>query len=275
MNSFLNYYFNQLKSNFLNPELELRVLLNKNSKNNKEIFLSNFNLEDINISSFKKSFDRRINREPISKITNLKSFWKYDFYVNKDVLDPRPETELIIEQVLKFFPKLNESISILDMGTGTGCLAISLSKEYPNSKVLATDISFKALKVAKQNAQNLKCNNNIEFVRCDLINKIENFDIIVSNPPYLSEFDYKKTSQEIRKYEPKVALIASAEGFEYYYKIANFLAKILNKKSKAFLEIGSSQAKKIINIFNINNVKCVKIAKDIQNLDRVIILNKS
>ena len=146
MNDLINTSLQKLKEKKIpNPEIDLRVLLNysKFSKNyKKEIILSNLNIDEINKDLFYKLLKRRLANEPISKIINKKNFWKDDFYVNEFVLDPRPETELIIEQVLKFFPKLNESISILDMCTGSGCLAISLSKEYPNSKVVATDISL-------------------------------------------------------------------------------------------------------------------------------------
>ena len=110
------------------PEIELRALLNRASAIDKEIFFSNFEIKQIDIQIFKESFDRRLKKEPISKIFNSKSFWKYNFYVNQFVLDPRPETELIIEKVLNYFPNKNKKLKILDLCTGSGCLAISLAK---------------------------------------------------------------------------------------------------------------------------------------------------
>ena len=127
MSSFLINYHEQLKKIFSNPNLELRTLLNNSSINKREIFLNNFKIEDINLIAFINAFNRRINREPISKIYNKKSFWKYNFFVNNNVLDPRPETETIIEKILEYYPNKQQSLKILDMCTGSGCLAISVA----------------------------------------------------------------------------------------------------------------------------------------------------
>ena len=275
MNSFLNKYYETLKKNFPNPDIELRILLNKSSITKKEIILSNFKITDINPIFFDKVFERRLNKEPISKITNSKNFWKYNFFVNEDVLDPRPETELIIESILKIYPNKKKKLKILDICTGSGCLAISLSKEYLNSKITATDISLKAIKIAKKNAMQLECIKNIQFINCDLLKTIEKYDIIVSNPPYLSMTEYDNCSLEIKNYEPSIAFLASEGGYEFYHKISKFLPKLLNKNSKVFLEIGSSQAKKTIKIFKSNKISCLKVVNDLQNLNRVLILNKS
>jgi len=275
MNSFLIKHINELKNSFSNPELELRILLKKSSLNNNDIILSNLKIEDIDIVRFEKVFVRRMKREPISKIFNEKNFWKYDFFVDQDVFDPRPETELIIEKILELYPDKDMPLKILDMCTGSGCLAISLSKEYLNAQLTATDISSKALKIAKINANKLDCNDQIQFIQCNLLKTIKTYDVVVSNPPYLSEMEYNNTSSEIRLFEPKIALIALKNGFEFYEKISDILPALLTANSRAFFEIGYSQAQKIINIFDSKNLNCLKIAKDIQNLDRVLILNKS
>ena len=274
MNKFVLDHLNRLKKKFANPELELRILVNKSSIKNKEIILSNFNIEDIDLIKFNNNFQRRMNNEPISKIFNSKSFWKYDFYVTSDVLDPRPETELILEKILEYFPVKEKKLNILDMCTGTGCIAICLAKEYLNSKIIATDLSFKAIEIAKINAKNLNCENQIHFVCCDLINNINKYDIVVCNPPYLSELEYKNTALEIKKYEPKIALVATNDGYEFYYRLSKIIPKLLDKKSLVFIEIGVLQAKKTINIFKSNNMYLVNLVKDIQNLDRLLILNK-
>lgn len=275
MNNFIENYLNKLSHYCVNAELELRILLNKNSINKKDIIFSNFRIGDIDMIKFKESFNRRIKKEPIAKIFNSKSFWKYNFFVNQDVLDPRSETEIIIESVLKYFLDKNKSLTILDMFTGSGCLSISLAKEYPNSKITATDISINALRIAEKNAKILKCNSQIQFINCDILDKIKYYDIVVCNPPYLSELEYSKTSDEIQKFEPKIALVAQKEGYEYFERIANIMPKILDKKSMAFIEIGYSQAQKTIKFFKNNHINCLKIAKDIQNHNRVLILNKS
>ena len=273
MSSFLINYHEQLKKIFSNPNLELRTLLNNSSINKREIFLNNFKIEDINLIAFINAFNRRINREPISKIYNKKSFWKYNFFVNNNVLDPRPETETIIEKILEYYPNKQQSLKILDMCTGSGCLAISVAKEYLNSKVTATDISSKALAVAEINAKKFDCINQIEFTKCDLIKKISKYDIVLSNPPYLSEDEYSKTQQEIKLFEPKIALLAPNHGYGFYERISVLLPYILSQKGYAFIEIGSSQAKKVIQIFKSNNLRCIKVEKDTQKLNRVLILN--
>ena len=219
MNNFLQEHIQILKKNFSNAELELRILLNRSSINKKDIILCNFDINYIDKVKFKEAFARRINGEPISKIFNQKSFWKHNFFVTQDVLDPRPETELIIEQILRYYPNKNRPLKILDMCTGSGCLAISLAKEYQKAKITATDLSFKALKIAKFNALNLQCNNQISFFHCDLIEKINTYDIVVSNPPYLSKERYRKTTSAIQLFEPKIALVASKDGLEFYEKI--------------------------------------------------------
>jgi len=275
MNDFLKNHLNILKKNFSNPDLELRVMLTNCSIKENNIFLNNLNIDDINLTKFNKAFQRRLDREPISKIFNKKSFWKYDFFVNRDVLDPRPETELIIEKILDFYPDKTKPLRFLDMCTGSGCIAISLAKEYTKATIDATDISSKALSVAKNNALKLNCNNQINFIKCNLIKEIQVYDIVISNPPYLSDLEYKKMTPEIQLFEPKKALIAAKEGFYFYYKIAKILPHLLESKSMAFLEIGSKQAEKVKYIFSDYNYHSLKIAKDIQNLDRLLIIKKS
>ncbi len=147
MNNLIKESLKKLKEkNINNPELDLRILLKHASKNSNEIILSNLNLDNIDIAKFKKSLQKRINRQSIAKIINNKPFWKYDFYVNNFVLDPRPETELIIEQVLSIYNNKNLKLKILDIGTGSGCVAISLAKEFKNASITAIDISQEAIK---------------------------------------------------------------------------------------------------------------------------------
>ena len=275
MNNFLEFHYNELKNIFSDPDIELRNLLKNTSIKNKEIIISNFQQEDINIKKFQEAFKRRINREPISKIFNKKSFWKYDFFVNDKVLDPRPETEIIIEKILEYFKNKKQPLKILDICTGSGCLAISIAKEYPNSIITATDISPEAINVAKINSNKLNCNNQIEFIECDVINKIETYDIILSNPPYLSEEEYKNTSKEIQYFEPKIALIAGKRGLDFFEKISRISNKILTEDSICFLEIGNSQAVSVVNLFDNNHINCLEIVKDLQNLNRVLVLKKS
>jgi len=275
MHNFLQDHLHLLQNkNISCPELELRVLLNKTSVIDKEIIFSNFELSSIDLKAFQQAIKRRIKNEPISKIFNEKKFWKYNFFVNKNVLDPRPETELVIEKVLKYFPKKNKKLKILDICTGSGCLAISLSREYRNAIITATDISSEALKVAQINANKLCKDNEIQFVNCNLIKNIDTYDIIVSNPPYLSELEYKKTKMEIQLFEPKIALMGGIDGLKFYRNIANLLPQILCSTSVVFIEIGYNQGKEVMQIFKKKKIKCLELANDIQQLNRLLVLQK-
>ena len=276
MNNFLKEKLSLLKKNSINnPEMELRILLNKSSIKKKDIIFSNFNKKDINIKAFENALKRRMEFEPISKIFNQKNFWKYSFYVDNFVLDPRPETELIIESVIDYFPNKKEKLKILDICTGSGCLAISLAKEYPNSFVTGTDISDDALKVAIFNSKKLKIDHKISFKLCNYISEFDEYDIIVCNPPYISSLEYQNISQEIKLYEPKIALYGGIDGLECYREISKILPIISHKKSKIFVEIGLNQSKKVIEIFKQYKIHHLKLIKDIRKLDRLLVFKKN
>ena len=215
MNNFIKSHLVTLKkNNFLNPEIELRTLLNISSVKNENIFFCNFEINQIDLDKFKYFFERRICREPLSKIVNSKEFWSYNFFVNNKVLDPRPETEFLIETVKKYFLNNGSSLKICDLGTGSGCLAIVLAKIYKNSKIVATDISNEAIKVAKINSKKHNVTNQIKLINCDWISQIEEFDLIVSNPPYLSHREYINCDDGIKFFEPKIALDAGSDGLK-------------------------------------------------------------
>ena len=275
MNNFIaNHLVKLKKNNILYPEIELRALLQYSSLINNEIFLSNFHIDNININKFKSAFKRRILQEPFSKISNSKEFWSLDFYVNNNVLDPRPESEFLIAGIKEYFTNFNKKIKICDLGTGSGCLAITLAKLYNRSKVVATDISKDAIKVAKFNAKKYKLKNQIKFFNCKWINKIEKYDVIVSNPPYLSYSQYEKTNENIIKFEPRIALVGGRDGLKKYKEISSFSSLIMHKNSYLFIEIGKDQRDNVISIFEKSNFKIVKIFKDYQSIDRVLVIKK-
>ena len=275
MNSFIRDHLNEIKKQDIpNPELELRVLLNNCSINNKEVFLNNLNIDIINIEKFKSIFQRRINNEPLSKIINKKEFWSLDFYVNNHVLDPRPSSEFLIQTIKEYFTDIQSNIKICDLGTGSGCLAITLATIYKNSKITATDISNDALKIAKKNAKKHNVEKQIKFINCDWFSKNEKFDLVVSNPPYLTFDEYNKSNINIKNFEPKIALIGGHDGLKSYRKISQIICSILNNNSFLFIEIGASQINDVKNIFLKQNVKLIKIVKDCQQIDRVIVLKK-
>ncbi len=273
MNNFLLNYFKILsKKNFDNPFIEIKALINNSRSVKNEIILSNFHESNINVEIFKKSFERRLKLEPISKIFNKKDFWDFTFFVNHSVLDPRPETELIIDAAKKYLINKNQNYKIADLGTGSGCLAISLAKEFYNSNVVATDISKKALIVAKKNSLNLKTYKQIEFINCDWINNNENFDLVVSNPPYLSKKEYENLSDEIKLYEPKLSLYGGTDGLDCYKKLAHHFKKIGHKDTIYIVEIGYNQKSQCIDIFRNSSLRCLEIIKDYQSHNRILVL---
>ena len=275
MNNLIKLSLKELKShNIPNPDLDLRILLNFSSKSKKEIFLSNFNYTDIDLYKFHSVLNRRLKFEPISKIINKKNFWKYDFFVDHHVLDPRPETELIIEESLKLLTKKHKKFNILDLGTGSGCLAVCLAKEFINSRITAIDISPKAMDVASKNFIIHKCKNRITKKICTIESINKKFDLIVSNPPYLSKNDYQKTSEEIKNYEPKKAFCGGNDGLFFYKKFAKKLPKLMKPNSYLILEIGEKQALNCIKFFGNSGLNFVKKVKDLQKKDRILIYSK-
>ena len=275
MNNFIKTHleiFNE--NNFSNPIIELRALLNKASILEKEIILSNFNINQINLSLFQSAFERRIKKEPLSKIFKEKDFWKYSFAVNENVLDPRPETELIIESVEKYFQNKKQKLKIIDLGTGSGCLAISLAKEYKNSMITATDISKSALDVAKKNSKKFNVCKQIKFKCCNWFETKENFDVLVTNPPYLTDYEYKNLCNEIKLYEPNIALRGGKDGLSCFREIAYKIQKITHFKSLCFIEIGHNQKDNCIKIVAEFGIHCTDIIVDYQNYDRILVLKK-
>ena len=262
------------KKNINNPELDLRILLRHASKKNKEIILSNVNLKDIDIIKFKSFLQKRINRQPIAKIINNKSFWKNDFYVNNFVLDPRPETELIIEDVLNIYNNKNIKLKILDIGTGSGCIAISLAKEFKNASIIAIDISQKALKVAEKNLKIHNCKNQIQLKMIDFKNINSTFDLIVSNPPYLTNYQFNNADPEVKYYEPKLALVGGRDGLKFYREYSNNLKKLMNKNAFFLCEIGIDQKQNCEEIFKNSGLNLDKIVHDIQGIERILRFSK-
>ena len=275
MNNLIKESLKKLKQkNINNPELDIRILLKHASKKNNEIFLSNINLDNIDITLFKKSLQKRINRQSIAKIINNKSFWKYDFYVNNFVLDPRPETELIIEQVLTIYKNKNQKLKILDIGTGSGCIAISLAKEFQHASITAIDISQKSLEVAAKNSKIHNCVNQIQLKNIDFKNISSKFDLIVSNPPYLTNDQFNNTDPEIKNFEPKLALVGGDDGLKFYREYSNILHNLMNKKAYFVCEIGINQRQDCEVIFQNSGLRLINIVHDLQGIERILSFSK-
>ena len=207
---------------------------------------------------------------PLQHITHRQEFMKMDFFVDENVLIPRPDTEILVEEVIKIAQKYN-SPRILDLCTGSGAIAISLKKFVPNADITAVDISEKALEIAQRNAKKLE--TKINFLKSDLFDKLDNkkFDIIVSNPPYIRKDEIKKLSEEVQK-EPKIALDGGEDGLDFYRIIAEQAINYLKTGSFLCFEIGYNQKNDVIKIIEDDqNYKNTYCKKDLYGNDRIII----
>ncbi len=218
---------------------------------------------------YKEYLNRRITREPIDYILGNSEFMGLNFNVNSNVLIPRQETELIVEHANKFI-KETKAKNILDLCTGSGCVAVSLAYYNDNVSVVASDVSEAALEVAKSNALINNVSEKIKFIKSDMFNNIidEKFDIIISNPPYVKNDEYKGLEKEIF-FEPKIAFLADDDGLTFYRIIAQKAKQYLNKKGVLLLELNSNISSKVADLFN--DFNSVSIVKDYSGLDRILI----
>lgn len=210
--------------------------------------------------------------KPISKIINKRAFWLDDFYVDENVLDPRADSECLVEAVISGVGK-NDNLNILDIGTGSGCLIISILKELPNASGVATDISAAALGIARKNAERIIGLDRIKFIPsnfADVIN--ERFDIIVSNPPYIKTRDIESLDVAVRKHDPIIALDGGTDGLDAYRAISKRACDLLNENGKIFVEVGYDQRNDVCDIFCDFNHKMT--FKDINGIDRVVFCEK-
>jgi release factor glutamine methyltransferase len=249
---------------------DLDILINYAFDNKKYNYIENIYSDCYRLSLLKFAIRRRLLNEPISQIIGYRKFWKSIFFVDKNVLDPRPETELIVEKVLEL---PSSKLSLIDLGTGSGCLAISIARERPNFKVFASDISNDALKVAKINSNFYQ--TPITFIKSDWFTKIDRkFDVIIANPPYISKKDYNNLPLCIRRFEPKIALFAGSKGLDSFKVIINQFFKYLRPNGMLILEIGSTQRKIIEKIFHYNGYSKIEFFNDLSRKCRVVCVKK-
>ena len=240
--------------------LDSELLLSKSLNKSREELLINFE-QDINkkdFANFNKHLIRRSKKEPVAYLIGEKEFWSKKFFVNKDTLIPRPETELLVEKLVTIYKK--KRVVILDIGTGTGCIIISLLSELKNSAGMAVDISSKALLMARKNALRFKLSDRIKFLNQhfeDIHSK--KFDLIVSNPPYISRNEIKNLSDDIKKFEPRMALDGGNDGLDLIKKVIYKSKEILKINGMLALEIGKQQINKVSKILIDNKfiIKCV------------------
>lgn len=234
-----------------------------------DLFYKEIIVSSEQILLFKEMIERRKLKEPVAYIIGKKDFWKHEFKVTKNTLIPRPETELIIELVLKLFPDIKSKLDILDLGVGTGCIALSLLDEYENSQALLVDIDEATLDVAKENAELLRVSHRADFIVSNWFDNVpkKKFDIIVSNPPYINFQD--ELGEGVKEFEPHKALFAGDDGFACYLEIAKRAKEFLKKDSYILLEIGKGQENRIVEIFS--EYKLHSINKDLSGTNRVLV----
>ena len=260
---------NKITSYNIDSELLLSNILNL-SRENLLINLGK-KIKKKNYYNYKKLLQRRIKNEPIAYILKKKEFWKNKFCVNKNVLIPRPETEIIVEEILNIVES-KSSKNILDVGTGSGCIILSIIKERPNCKATAIDISKNALKVAKTNAKMHHLENKIKFENIDIDKFKDNkYDFVVSNPPYINEIDLRRLEDNVRLFEPMNALKAGLDGLTEIKKLILKSKKLLKLNGKLIFEIGAKQELIIKDFLRKNGYYINKICKDLSLKPRVII----
>ena len=262
----------KIKNPFLDAELILSKVINK--KREEVILNINNKLNNSDIIKFKNYLFRRSQNEPIAYILGYKHFWKDKFLTNKSVLIPRPDTELIIEEALKYLPN-DKSKKILDIGTGSGCIVVSLIKERPKCTATAIDISLKTIIVAKTNAKLHQLENKINFINIDIDKyKSSYYDLIISNPPYINNVELSRLDNDIKFHEPKLALSGGSDGLRNLKKVIFKSKKLLKINGKLILEIGYKQKNQCAKILNENKFYINKISKDLSGIDRCIVSTK-
>ena len=264
------------KNKIPNPQSDSEILLSNLIKRDKKYIILNPKelLNSEQLGKFKILIERRKKGEPIAYLINKKGFWKNEFFVNKDVLIPRPDTELIIEQVLKVYPK-DKQLQVLDIGTGSGCIILSILKERSNFYGTGIDISKKSINVSKFNAKRLNLMNRVKFFNSSVDNfKIGKYDLIVSNPPYIELLNLKYLEKDVVNFEPKLALSGGLDGFSKIRKVISKTKTLIKKNGKFILEIGFNQKNKVKRILKEEGFYINKAIKDYGNNDRCIISTK-
>ena len=263
-------------SNIKNANLDCEVLLSNIINKDREYVILNSkkNLDKKYIDIFNNLIDRRKKSEPIAYLINKKEFWKETFYINKNVLIPRPDTEHIVEEVLKLTQN-NSKSHVLDIGTGSGCILLSILKERKNFIGTGIDISKKCIKVSKYNAKRLELDNRTRFYISDVDNfLIGKYDVVVSNPPYIENLYLKYLDRDVVSFEPRLALSGGRDGFSEITKVINKTSGLIKKNGVFVLEIGHNQKNKVTEKLKAKGFYIKKVLKDYGKNDRCIISSK-
>ena len=257
-------------------QLDTEILMAKALDKNREYIILNHDkvLNVENLKYFKKLVQERGTRKPIAYLLNKKFFWKNEFYVNNNTLIPRPDTEIIIEQILKVTKNKNY-LKILDIGVGSGCILLSILKERKNFYGSGVDVSKNSLEISKLNAKKLFVDERVKFYKSD-VDKFNQgkYDLIVSNPPYIKRSDLKYLESDVLKFEPKLALDGGLDGLSVIRKVIKKSSELLKKNGKFILEIGFDQKNKVIKLLNNRGFYINSTVRDLANNDRCIVSTK-
>jgi len=262
------------KKNIISYKIDAEILLCGILKIPKEKMMLNLEkkINNKNLNNFIYLINRRKKNEPVAYLLNRKEFWKNQFYINKDVLIPRPETEHLVEAVLKLIKK-REKKKILEIGVGSGCILVSILKERALCSAVGIDCSKKAVKIAQINANLHQINNRIKIIKSDVDNfKSCKYDLVISNPPYIDKHHLKYLG--VSKYEPKVALDGGINGIEMLMKVIKKSSFLLKNNGKLIIEIGINQKYKLVNFLKKNNFFINNVIKDLAKRDRCIVSTK-
>ena len=264
------------KSNIKSALIDSEILLSQAINKSREFIIlnSNYNVSEKEYRYFKEMVNQRLRGKPIAYITGKKFFWKDEFIINEKVLIPRPDTEIIVEQVLKIF-KNKTKINFLDIGIGSGCILLSILKERKDFRATGIDISNYALKVCKINAYKLGVKNRIKLFKSDIdkFNK-EKYDLIISNPPYIKNLDLTYLEKDIAKFEPKIALDGGLDGISEIRKLIKKSSELIKNNGKLIIEIGYDQKDEVKQLLRKNSFYVNSVEKDLANNDRCIISTK-
>ncbi len=261
---------------FENPRSEIEILLLHLFDCKKIDLYLDFEkvINPKDLATLRRWIKRRIYREPIQHIIGNSEFYGRKFIVNQHVLIPRPETETIIDISIDALSKINNPV-IIDIGTGSGCIGITLALEIPGSNVLAIDISEAALSVAKKNAELYKL-NNIDFIKMDFLSQDinHNVDLLVSNPPYIPKKEFSGLMKDVKEYEPTIALTDNSDGLVFYKKLSKIISDIVKKNGVTILEVGrGNHYSKVKEVFYKEGYKGIKTFRDLNKDIRVLMIN--
>ena len=266
-----------LKRKFIpNPLLDAEILMAKTINKDRNYILLNSNnpINKNDLNNFYKLIEQRSLGNPVAYLTKKKSFWNSEFFITKDTLIPRPDTELIVENILRLTKQKNK-INILDIGVGSGCIILSILKERENFRGTGIDLSKKCLNISKINAINLKVSSRLKLYKSDVDKfNLGKYDLIVSNPPYIKTCKLKYLEKDVAEFEPRLALDGGLDGLSEIRKVIKKSSELIKKNGKFILEIGFDQKNKVINLLKKEGFYINSTQKDLANNDRCIVSTK-